>query len=83
MELEVLGIVFYSLRRQHLGSGHRGSDAQEQRAEDPLKSAWECPKLNNRPHRETYFSPVKMYECQKGSCIFLNTTCNMQRNKMS
>lgn len=22
-----------------------------------------------------------MYECPKGSCIFLNTKCNMQRNK--
>lgn len=39
------------------------------------------PKLNNHPSRETYFFPVKMYECQKGSCIFLNTKCNLQKNK--
>lgn len=41
---------------------------------DPPISAWEHPKLHNHPRRETYFSPVKkMYECQKASCIFLNT----------
>lgn len=39
------------------------------------------PKLNNHPSRKTYFFPVKMYECQKGSCIFLNTKCNLQKNK--
>ena len=61
--------------------GNGGGWPGSQGGQGPPEVSLGMPKLNNHPRRETYFFPVKMYECQKGSCIFLNTKCNMQRNK--
>lgn len=67
-------------------AGHSGSDALRTEgvglaAKGGKEVSLGVPKLNNHSSRETYFFPVKMYECQKGSCIFLNTKCNLQKNK--
>lgn len=67
-------------------AGHWGSDALRRErvglaARRSKEVSLGMPKLNNHSSRETYFFPVKMYECQKGSCIFLNTKCNLQKNK--
>lgn len=59
-------------------TGHWGSDALRTEGvglvdKGGKEVSLRMPKLNNHLSRETYFFPVKMYECLKGSCIFLNT----------